>query len=55
MKNKIKITKRKKKSNPVAKALLTSTELNIKPKIVPSKKKYDRTKEKYKIKGELLC
>ena len=48
-------TKNTKKSNPVAKALFTSTELNVKPKTVPSKKKYNRTKEKHMIKGELSC
>ena len=45
--------KTKKNSNPVARALLVSTELNNKPKVVQSKKKYNRAKEKTLIRGDL--
>lgn len=39
---------KRKRSNPVAKILLTSTEINCRPKIKQSKKKYSRNKEKLK-------
>lgn len=45
MKNRLK-TEKKKPSNPVAKAMLVSNEVNTKPKVVKNKKKYNRGKEK---------
>ena len=45
MKNRLKTIKN---TNPVAKALMTSTEINAKPSKIPSKKKYVRRKEEKK-------
>ncbi len=40
------LKKVKKNSNPVAKAMLLSREVNTSPKVVQSKKRYDRKKFK---------
>lgn len=45
-KNLNKKPKRSRNPNPVAKALMTSSEINVKPKIVISKKKPSRSKLK---------